>query len=252
MSVGETSPTCAAASSCVRSSRSTNAFPPSPVHFAKSAVLGFSSPSQTLLHELMLIPRRDAVRQHGKVGFSASRGDSTFPSSRPAHGIIATQIPPGHMGRAGSTFFSHCPTMAVMRKEKTLLHHSHSEPSCMDRNLTLMSCRTPRAATRAASVRETSLRVGRRAGRGKKSTKKKSVRFERHTGLPGLLKLDPAAVHCFFWSCCRPPLALQEHTRLFLLAAKPIPEAGETLKINLQALKSLSIYCRAKSSEGAG
>lgn len=248
MSVGETSPTCATASSCVRSSRSTNAFPPSPVHFAKSAVLGFSSPSQTLLHELMLIPRRDAVRQHGKVGFSASRGDSTFPSSRPAHGIIATKIPPGHMGRAGSTFFSHCPTMAVMRNEETL----HSEPSCMDGNLTLMSCRTLRAATRAASVCGTFLRVRRRARRGKKPTKKKSVRFERHTGLPGLLKLDPAAVHCFFWSCCRPPLALQEHTRLFLLAAKPILEAGETLKINLQALKSLSIYCRAKSSEGAG
>lgn len=101
--------------------------------------------------------------------------------------------PPGCMSREGRTFLSHSATMAVVRKETILLHHSHSEPSCTDRNLVFMSCRTPRPA----SVHGIFLRVGRREERGKKPTKKKSVQFERHRGLPGPLQLDPAAVHCF-------------------------------------------------------
>lgn len=79
-----------------------------------------------------------------------------------------------------------------MRKEATLLHHSHSlsRPAWIETG-------HPGQQLGQLQFMEVPWGWGRAQGEARSQQRRKSVRFERHTGLPGPLKLDPAAVHCF-------------------------------------------------------
>lgn len=144
----------------------------------------------------MLIPRRDAVRQHGKVGFSASRGDSTFPAAACSRDNRHKNLPDvrAEQGALLTLTVPLCLWWGKRQLSFTILALWAILHGWKPRVPVLQDTQ---GSTRAAWVRGIFLSVGRRIWKGEKPMEKKSVRFERHPGLPGPLKLDPAAVHCF-------------------------------------------------------